>query len=209
MDMLLQPSFFAPIIQYVALASEENIVFEIQDNFQKQTYRNRCYIYGANGMQLLTVPVKHSKRKQRQKTKDLKIDNSFFWDKIIIKSLEASYRSSPYFEFYEDEIMRVFEKKHDFLLDLNLHTHEVVANCLELNQKETKSIEYEPSPEGTFDLRHLVDAKNQPDYDFDLYKQVFDKKFGFISNLSILDLLFNEGTNALTYLQAHRPLIKV
>jgi hypothetical protein len=175
MDTLLQPAFFAPVIQYVAMAAEEKIVFEIQDNFQKQTYRNRCYIYGANGKQLLTVPVRHSKGQQRQKTKDLRIDNSFSWNRIIVKSLEASYRSSPYFEFYEDDIMQVFEKNHDFLLDLNLHAHEVMADCLQLVQEVSKSVDYEQNPSGVLDLRHLVNAKNQPRYDFDPYTQVFDK----------------------------------
>ncbi len=110
MGLLIQPTFFGPIIQYVVMASQTDILFEKQDNFQKQTYRNRCYIYGANGKQLLTVPILHSKSKGRQKTKEVKIDNSYAWQKIFIKSLESSYRSSPYFEFYEDEIMEVFKR---------------------------------------------------------------------------------------------------
>ncbi len=117
MALLLQPTFFAPIIHYVAIARNSDVLYEKQDNYQKQTYRNRCYIYGANGKHLLTVPIVHSASGARQKTKDVKIDSSFSWKKIFIKSLESSYRSSPYFEYYEDDILKVFEKKHTFLLD--------------------------------------------------------------------------------------------
>ncbi|UCE94608.1 MAG: WbqC family protein, partial [Flavobacteriaceae bacterium] len=130
MSILLQPSFFGPIIHYVAMARDPEVVFEKQDNFQKQTYRNRCYIYGANGRQLLSVPIKHSGTDGRQKTKDVQIDNSFPWQRNFIRSLEASYRSSPYFEFYEDDLMYVLNKSHTFLLDLNLEAHGVISECL-------------------------------------------------------------------------------
>jgi len=207
MTFLLQPAFFGPIIQYVVMASGE-IAYEKQDNFQKQTYRNRCYIYGANGKQLLTVPIRHTKSERRQKTKDLRIDNSFSWKKIVIKSLESSYRSSPFFEFYEDDIMEVFDQNYDYLLDLNLKTAQVISDCLQLDHDPKFTEEYEVNPEGVNDFRHLIDAKHQPVYPFRAYTQVFEKKHGFIGNLSILDLLFNEGTNALDYLMAHRQLFE-
>ena len=143
MATLLQPAFFGPVIQYVAMASQTDIVLEKHDNFQKQTYRNRCYIYGANGRQLLTVPIMHSKSTTRQKTKEVKIDNSFSWQKIFIKSLEASYRSSPYFEFYEDEVMKVFEKPFTYLLDLNLEGHDIMNSCLELENNISFTEAYE------------------------------------------------------------------
>lgn len=206
MALLMQPTFFGPVIQYVAMSWQNEVFFEKHDNFQKQTYRNRCYIYGANGKQLLTVPIQHSKSGGRQQTKDVKIDNSFSWQKIILKSLEASYRSSPYFEFYEDDIVQVFEKKHDFLLDLNLHSHDVVSDCLQLENGIMNTQEYEVKPEGLEDLRYLVDAKKEPSYPFKPYTQVFDNKYGFLANLSILDLLFNEGTTAIDYLEEHKFL---
>jgi len=207
MALLLQPTFFAPIIQYVALAGHTDVIFERQDNFQKQTYRNRCYIYGANGRQLLTVPIVHSESGTRQKTKDVKIDTSFAWKKIFIKSLESSYRSSPYFEYYEDDLVKVFEKEHIFLLDLNLHAHEVMSECLEMENNISFTKTYEPIPGSLIDLRQLADAKHEPVYGFNSYTQVFDKKHGFIHNLSILDLLFNEGTSGLQYLEEHRGLL--
>ncbi len=201
MALLLQPTFFAPIIHYVAIARNSDVLYEKQDNYQKQTYRNRCYIYGANGKHLLTVPIVHSASGARQKTKDVKIDSSFSWKKIFIKSLESSYRSSPYFEYYEDDILKVFEKKHTFLLDLNVHAHEVISECLQIENKILFTETYETSPDIALDLRHLAVVKREPVYSLSPYTQVFDKKYGFIANLSILDLLFNEGTTALQYLE--------
>ncbi|MCA0931551.1 WbqC family protein [Lutimonas saemankumensis] len=207
MSILLQPGFFGPIIQYVAMAAHSELVFEKEDNFQKQTYRNRCYIYGANGRQLLSVPIRHSKSDGRQKTKDVKIDNSFPWQRNFIRSLEASYRSSPYFEFYEDELMVVLNKRHKYLLDLNLEAHHVIGECLQLDNKVQFTNEYDLNPEGINDLRFLVEAKKERTYNFDPYIQVFSSKYGFLPNLSILDLLFNEGTNALGYLEQHKNLL--
>ncbi|MCP4883523.1 MAG: WbqC family protein [Flavobacteriales bacterium] len=202
MALLMQPLFFAPVIQYVAMASQSDIVFEKHDNFQKQTYRNRCYIYGANGKQLLSVPILHSKSSGRQKTKEVKIDNSFSWQKIFIKSFESSYRSSPFFEFYEDEVMQVFHKPYNYLLDLNMEGYEIVSSCLELENNITYTDSYQESNSNDKDFRFLADAKKEASYDLKSYTQVFDNKHGFINNLSILDLLFHEGTNALNYLES-------
>lgn len=184
------------------------MLFEVQDNFQKQTYRNRCYIYGANGKQLLSVPVVHSHGKGRQKTKEVRIDNSFRWQINMFRSLEASYRSSPFFEFYEDGIRPVFEKKYDFLLDLNLASVEVINECLGLDIKYASTEAYRL--EGyTNDFRCLVNAKSKQEFKMKPYTQVFQNKYEFLCNLSVLDLLFNEGTNALQYLEEHRGLLAI
>ena len=204
----MHPTFFAPIIQYVALTSEGSVLFETQDNFQKQTYRNRCYIYGANGKQLLSVPVVHSHGKGRQKTRDVRIDNSFRWQINMFRSLEASYRSSPFFEFYEDDIRPIFEKKYDFLLDLNLASVEVINDCLGLDTDYSSTDNYEIEGYEN-DFRFLVNAKSMQVFQLVPYTQVFENKFGFLGNLSVLDLLFNEGTNALQYLEEHRPLLRI
>ena len=204
---MIQPSFFASVIQYVLMASSDDIVFEKCDNFQKQTYRNRCYIYGANGKQLLTVPILHSKGLGRQKTRDVKIDNSFPWEKQLIKSLESSYRSSPYFEYYEDDILEIFNKKHTSLFDFNLCAHEVISECLQLENSISFTESFTENLKDGTDFRYLVEAKREPDYNLKKYTQVFETKHGYIANLSILDLLFNEGTNALQYLENHKSLL--
>lgn len=183
------------------MAQSESITFEIEDNFQKQTNRNRTYIYSPNGIQLLNIPVKHSKE-SHQKTKDIKIETDFDWQKQHLKSLEAAYRNSPFFEFFEDDIRPIFEKKPNFLLDLNFETLAIVTKCLRMKLEYTTTTEYfhEVDPNLTRDFRFLVDGKKDIS-SFESYTQVFDDKHGFINNLSILDLLFNEGKYATDYLK--------
>jgi len=205
--LIIQPTYFAPIIQYIAIVQAKKFKFEIEDNFQKQTYRNRCYIYGANGKQLLVVPIIHSKINRKQKTKDVKIDDSFSWQKLHFKSLQTAYRSSPYFEYYEDEIAAILSKKYQFLLDLNFNSYEVLSDCLQLELPFQKTVEYKQEIENLNDFRYLASAKIKKEYSFKKYTQVFDNKHGYISNLSILDLLFNEGTNAMQYLENHKSLL--
>lgn len=203
MKILLHPSYFPSIAQFAAISNSETVVFENFDNFQKQTYRNRMYIYGPNGKQMLSIPIKHIGGNGRQLYKDVKIENDFPWQKEHWKSLEAAYRTSPFFEFYEDEIAPLFEKKQEFLYDFNLKTSEIIADCLQLELETEFTDEFfKVAAENVQDYRNLVNAKKIAIPDFDAYTQVFEEKNSFINNLSTLDLLFNEGTNALTYLEA-------
>lgn len=204
--MVFQPTYFSPVSQYIAIAASGELIFETEDNFQKQTYRNRCYIYGANGKLLLGIPVMHEITGRRQKTKDIKIDSSFGWQKIHKKSLASAYRSSPYFEYYEEEVLSVLSKPYTFLLDLNLQVHQLVMDALQMEKKTSYTVEYQPTVEE--DFRELASAKIKTTIHFEPYQQVFSEKFGFIPNLSILDLIFNEGPNAQTYLEQHREPLK-
>lgn len=201
MNTLVHPTYFPSIAHYVLFAKAETLVYEMEDNFQKQTYRNRTYIYGANGKLMLNVPVRHSKTSQYQKYKDIQIANETAWQRLHWKSLESAYRTSPYFEYYEDEFLPLFKKKYTNLMDLNLDVIQVVNDCLQLDIETSQTETYQPIVTDLQDYRKLVNVKKEPEYGFASYTQVFDSKFGFISNLSILDLLFNEGTNALTYLE--------
>lgn len=201
MKTLLHPTYFPSISHFVAMAQTEKIVFEMEDNFQKQTNRNRTYIYSPNGIQLLNIPVKHSKL-VHQKTKDIKIETDFDWQKQHFKSLEAGYRSSPFFEFFEDDIRPFFDKKHTYLMDLNFEALEVVSKCLRMKLVYESTTEYfqDINPNEILDLRVLANGKKDHSQ-FEPYTQVFDDKHGFINNLSVLDLLFNEGKYAMDYLK--------
>jgi hypothetical protein len=139
--IILYPTYFPSISQLIAMAQADSITFEMEDNFQKQTNRNRMYIYSPNGLQMLNVPIKHSKERH-QKTKDVRIENDFDWQKQHFKSLEAGYRSSPFFEYFEDEIVPIFEKKYDFLKDLNFDTMTLVSKCLRMPLTYSKTTEY-------------------------------------------------------------------
>ena len=199
MEALLHPTYFPSISHFAVMVQSDKIVFEMEDNFQKQTNRNRMYIYSPNGIQLLNIPIKHSKDGLPQKTKDVQLETTFDWQKQHYKSLEAAYRNSPFFEFFEDDIRPIFEKKHTFLMDLNLQTIEIVSKCLRMPFEINTTIEYLQNPLET-DYRNLADGKKDTNQ-FESYPQVFEEKFGFLNNLSILDLLFNEGNHAMTYLR--------
>jgi hypothetical protein len=197
--VLVQPTYFSTIAQYVAIVKSNQIIFEVEDNFQKQTYRNRCYINTANGKQLLNVPVQH-KKGIKQKTKDVKIDYKDSWQKQHLKSLKTAYSASPFFEFYIDDLLSIFEKKYTYLLDLNLESHLLIMDALQLDIPLKKSENYITKTE-YLDLRYLAIDKNKTTYNLERYIQVFEQNNGFISNLSILDLLFMEGPNAVNYLE--------
>ncbi|GAB1307408.1 WbqC family protein [Urechidicola sp. KH5] len=201
--MLFIPTYFAPIAQYVAIMQQPSIVFEVEDNFQKQTYRNRCLIYGANGKLQLNVPIKHTHKGGRQKSKDIQIKYSEHWQKLHFKSMQSAYRSSPYFEFYEDDLQTIFEKKHTFLHDLNFETHAFIMDAMQEEIPFVRTEKYDVSP-SIKDNRSLAIAKGKRIFDFKPYVQVFDDKYGFIPNLSILDLLFMEGPNTSMYLAAQK-----
>lgn len=201
LNIIVHPTYFPSIAHFVVMAKASKVVFEVKDNYQKQTYRNRSYIYGANGRLLLNVPVKHS-HKNRQKYKEIRIANEEDWQSLNWKSIQSAYRSSPFFEFYEAEFLPLFEKKYKFLLDHNFECLQLLLNCLEmdLNYSTTSNITEDiPSP---IDYRLLTNARKETTFKFEEYTQVFMGKFGFMNNLSILDLLFNEGTSALSYLQS-------
>jgi hypothetical protein len=204
MNILIHPTYFPSISHFAAMLQSENITFEVEDNFQKQTNRNRAYIYSPNGIQLLNIPIKHSKE-SHQKTKNLKIETDFDWQKQHFKSLEAGYRSSPFFEFFEDDIRPIFEKKYTFLLDLNFDIFTILSKCFRLKLDYTTTTEYfhEADTAVITDFRSLVNGKKDLSV-FESYTQVFDDKHGFINNLSVLDLLFNEGKYALDYLKQQK-----
>ncbi|MFC6096641.1 WbqC family protein [Flavobacterium qiangtangense] len=199
MNVLLLPTYFPSVSQFVAMVQADSITFEMEDNFQKQTNRNRMYIYSPNGVQLLNIPVKHSKE-NHQKTKDVKIETAFDWQKQHFKSLEAAYRTSPFFEYFEDDLAPIFQKKHTFLMDLNFEAMEIVCDCLGLDFKFGKTSEYFHETTEFSDFRHLANGKKDI-LQFEPYTQVFEEKHGYLNNLSILDLLFNEGRYAVDYLK--------
>ncbi|WP_026724842.1 WbqC family protein [Flavobacterium sasangense] len=199
MNILIHPTYFPSISHYVAMLQADSVTFEMEDNFQKQTNRNRMYIYSPNGVQMLNIPIKHSKDKH-QKYKDVRIENDFGWQKNHFKSLEAAYRTSPFFEYFEDDFRPLFEKKHEFLMDLNLEIFQLVNDSLGINIQPEKTTEFFHEVSDYIDFRPLVNGKKDTTQ-LQEYTQVFNEKHGFINNLSILDLLFNEGRYAVDYLK--------
>lgn len=200
MNILIHPTYFPNIAHFTAIVKAKEVTFEMDDNFLKQTYRSRTYIYASNGKLLLNIPVIHT-QKNRQKYRDVKIAQDTNWQLLHWKSLISAYSTSPFFEFYKDELQPLFEMKTNFILDFNLKCFEIICDCLQLDINQSKTATYQKIVDNKQDFRYLVNAKSQSPK-FENYTQVFSNKHGFINNLSILDLLFNEGTNAITYLES-------
>ena len=199
-DILIYPTYFPSISHYIAMINADSITFEVEDTFQKQTNRNRMYIYSPNGIQMLNISVKHDSAKAN--FKDIKIDNQYNWQKNHFKSLEAAYKNSPFYEYFIDDLQPLFEKKHEFMLDLNFEIFELLNEALGVSIPFEKTTEYFHEVTDKTDFRYLVNGKKDKTQ-IEPYTQVFDDKHGFLNNLSILDLLFNEGRYAVDYLKQH------
>ena len=195
---ILIPPYFGPISTWAEIYNCD-VIWDIHKNYNKQSYRNRTFIHSANGVQKLTVPIKHSLIKFT--LNDSYIDNSTNWQQIHWKSIKIAYSSSPYFEFYKDSLEVFFSKKYTKLLDLNMKTIKMVSEWLEVDLNNDFSKKYVEDYNTKFDLRNLIEHKNKTKKLIAYYTQVFSNKNGFINDLSIIDLIFNEGPNSSRFLK--------
>lgn len=206
MKFLLSTAYFGPLQYYSKLEMADEILLEKYEHFPKQTYRNRCVIYGANGSQTLTVPITKGDSLKIY-TKDVCIDYSMNWQNNHLKAIESAYGCSPFYLYYIDEILPLLQKKHVFLYDLNLEVTTSICHILgiKIHLKETQ--EYlKIVPQEYHDFRDSIHPKprmSAVDNSFTapVYRQVFEPKLGFIHNLSIIDLIFNEGPEAIQLLR--------
>jgi hypothetical protein len=197
MDILIHPNYFPNIHQFTQIIKANNILFEASDNYQKQTFRNRTYIYGANGKLGLFVPVIHT-HNNRELFKDVKISYDSNWMDLHLKSLQSAYRSSPYFEYFEDYFVKLYSEKEKFLVDFNIKCIKLISNLLDLNLNYKISNEYIEKTNDIIDLRGLSNARKEKKIDTPKYIQVFETKHGYLNNLSIVDLVFSEGPNSVS-----------
>jgi hypothetical protein len=202
MDVLLHPGYF-PNCLTMAVIAQCGVVWEVCDNFQKQTYRNRCYIATDQGALMLNVPIKHvGGTTGRQACRDVRIENTYPWQRQHWRGLATAYRSAPFFEYYEAALRPIFDTSFNFLIDLNLETIAILCALLDLPMPSSRSTAYEMQPEGIQDGRKLIRSKNENPGEMQHYVQVFQERHGFLKNLSTLDLLLNEGPKATAYLKA-------
>jgi len=188
----------------MAVIAQREVVWEVHDNFQKQTYRNRCYICTDQGRHRMNIPIKHvGGNEGRQHYAAVSMDTSTDWKKIHWRTLQTAYRTSPYFEFYEDALEPIFTAKApDTLLEFNFQILKVLSECLGLILSTETTEKYQKTYDTICDARVMVDAKRPLAMQQLKYTQVFEEKHGFVENLSVLDLLFNEGPNTITYLKS-------
>ena len=199
MAVLLPYTYLGPVDYYRSIANSKRIVLERHENFKKQTFRNRCTIYSPNGPLNLVVPTIHV---SGERTMDIrKISYEQDWRKLHWKSFEAAYRSSPFFEYYEDDLQPILMKEYELVIDLNRALMDWVLDTLEIQVEITTTASYEEDYDG-LDLRTAYSPKTYSTVigDFKRYSQVFEDRAGFLPNLSIVDLIFNQGPRAKDYL---------
>ena len=200
MKTVLSSVYAGNLTYYSVLAKSSKVYIDGFENFQKQSYRNRCVISGPNGPLKLIIPIIRISKKI---VKDVKIDNHQNWRKIHWKSLESSYRSSPYFEFYEEEFKPLYlEKKIEYLLDFNQQLNLVLLRCLNLDTEIIFSDSYIEKEGKINDFRDIIHPSSKPTETVKKikYSQVFQESQDFIYNLSVYDLLFNQGPLARQFL---------
>lgn len=187
-------SYLPPIAFYQLMLKHKKVVFDIHENFHKQFYFNRCLIYSANGVLKLSVPIKRNK--ERTALKDVYVFYEQNWRTIHWRSMEAAYRRSPFFEYYEEDFRNLYlGEETEKLVDWNLKLFELVNKLLGVQVDISFTESYQKTYQGINDFRNL----NVPGTKSSIalkpikYQQVFQEKYGFIPNLSIIDLLFCEG----------------
>lgn len=220
MNNLLSSTYFGPVQWYQKLAHGGVSIIERHDHFIKQTFRNRCVIATTQGQQALTVPVESPQGLRIDKTemKDVRISDHGAWRHLHWQALQSAYGESPFFEYYVDDILPFFEKKREFLFDFNLDITCKMCELLDIEPHIELTEEYLDVSDTVacgcdthacgcgdviVDYRDAIRPKHPlPDSSFvpRPYYQVYQQKFGFLPNLSILDLLFNEGNEAVLYL---------
>ena len=216
--ILLETAFMPPVSYFAAIAEEFTLSYgrvvslvpahlriEACENYQKQSYRNRCRIYAAGGVENLTLPVVHEGGTSSLPIREIRVDWSKDWLTRMERAIVSAYESSPYFEYYRDSLFYILESRPERLFDLNLSLIRYFLGKIGISADIDFTNEYERPGEtspGISDLRGLVHPKRpsimktaKP------YWQVFAAKYGFKSDLSVMDLLFNEGPDSIVYLK--------
>jgi len=197
-EIVLSTAYLAPVEYYSKIAKTETVFIENYDFYQKQTYRNRCCIAAANGTMVLTIPVEKISS-EKLVIRDVRISDHDDWQNHHWRSIESAYNSTPFFEYYKDELMPFYEKKWPFLFDFNQEIQKKVLELLGIETLIQLTKEYTGNLDESFlDLREAIHPKKENQRGAcKSYYQVFDQRYGFQPNLSIIDLLFNMGNESI------------
>jgi hypothetical protein len=196
----LSTAYLAPIQYYSKLARFDKICMETKENYAGQTFRNRCIIAAANGVQTLTVPVEKPETLTCP-TQDIRISNHGNWRHLHWNALLSAYNRSPFFAYYADDFRPFYEEPYRYLIEYNEAFRTMICDILDIHPAVTHTEKYEPEVEN--DFRTVIDPRHpKPDTSFISrpYCQVFRHRHGFIPNLSIVDLLFNMGPESVLFL---------
>jgi hypothetical protein len=196
--ILLSTAYFPPVEYFSLIKKTDTVLIEQEENYVKQTYRNRCKLLASNGILALTVPVMKG-APVKVPIKEIRIDFSKRWQQVHIRAITSSYSRSPYFQFYFEQIEKILMRNHKFLTELN---DELLFKCLELlniNKCVSHTYSFQPAGYTDQDFRYSISPKEISDYHCTPYIQVFGQG-GFVPGLSILDLIFNMGPESSSYL---------
>ncbi|MDY4043275.1 MAG: WbqC family protein [Marinifilaceae bacterium] len=202
--ILLNTAYFPPVQYMAKIKACDELLIEAHENYGKQSYRNRCDIMTANGVMTLSVPVTKGPT-PKTLTRDILVDYSTRWQKLHFKGIESAYKNSPYYDYYIDNLLPFFERKEKYLLDLNTRILHELMDILQLRRPVRLTGDYLPLHEGVQDLRNVIHPKPsrrraEDTFAAKPYHQTFAERYPFAPNLSVLDLLFNTGPDALAYL---------
>jgi len=200
-QVVLSSHYFPCVAYFKLILKHKSVVLDLGEHFIKQSYRNRCVIYTSNGSLALSIPVI---RKNKTAVKDVFLDTTTDWKKAHWRAISSAYNSSPFFEFYEQDLKNVFFETHKTLVELNMALLNHICNEIGVNPTIQTSNVFVELSNLKVDCRNLLNAKRAftEAINYPRYIQIFEEKHGYISNLSILDLLFHEGPETLNYLKA-------
>ena len=199
---LLSTAYLPPVHYFTKLFTYPQVMIEQMDHYVKQTYRNRCVIAAPDGPLALTIPTVKPDT-EKCPLRDIRISDHGNWRHLHWHALLSAYGESPFFEYYADDLQPFFERKWEFLFDFNYEITCKVCELLDVRPTLTLSTGYQSAQGQEADYRDAIRPKHPlPDAQFEAkpYYQVYRQKHGFLPNLSILDLLFNEGNEAILYL---------
>ena len=200
--LLLSCAYLPPVSYMAAVVRSPSLLLDGHSYYEKQSYRNRASIYGANGLLNLVVPVRH-RQLYRTPVREVRIASDEAWHTLHWRSIESAYRNSPFFEFFEDRLRPLFQHPQETLFAQDLVLLETCLSLLGCGLRVSQTMAYQESyGEDILDLRAVFHPKRKGSTRFPVYPQVFQQRAGFLQDLSILDLLFNCGTQSLDYLRS-------
>lgn len=192
---LIFPTAYLPSIEYVSLfLKTDNVSIELYETYQKQSCRTRCNVMTANGIQTLTIPVIKTNGNHTL-TKDIEISYKESWQQTHLRCLESAYRKSAYFDYYFPYFEKIYKEKFNTLIELNDFCLKIILKLLKVKKEYSYTEDFEKIVDNN-DLRISLSKNNYNNFEMKPYYQVFADRHGFVSNLSIVDLLFNEGSNS-------------
>ena len=200
-SIVLSSNYLPPVSYFHAIAQTDGqITLDKYEHFPKQTYRNRTQLATANGILNLFIPIQHG-RKTNVPMQDVRISYDHEWQRLHWLSIQTAYRSSAYFEYYEDDFHTFYNQKYDFLFDYNIKQLELIFKVLKIKKPIEFTDLYVKDYDDAFDYRNTIHPKKETVYlNQKPYYQLFGDRTGFIPNLSVIDLIFNQGPQSKNYL---------